>query len=78
MLTSGYVIAGWRTRLEHVRGRLRGKLRRRVQRILAARRFAVAADVGAVAAFASARTGEEVRYDDGQPSTGHEQPPTKP
>jgi len=70
--------SGRGTGLEHVRRRVRGQLRWRVQRILATRRPTVATHVGAVASLASSRSSQEVRHDDGQSGPGHEQPPAKP
>jgi len=70
--------SGRRTGLQYVRGRLRGQLRRRVQRVLATGGPTVATHVRAVTAFASARASEEVHHDDGQPGTGHEQPSAEP
>lgn len=69
---------GRRTGFQYVRRRLRGQLRWRVQRVLAPGRPTVATHVRAVAAFASARSSQEVRHDDGQSGPGHEQPPAKP
>lgn len=66
------------TGLEHVRWRVRGQLRRRVQRIFTAGGSTIATHVRAVAALASPRSSQEVRYDDGQSGPSDEQPPAKP
>jgi len=70
--------SGRRTGLEHVRWRVRGQLRWRVQRILTTRGPTVPTHVSAVASLASSRSSQEVRHDDGQSGAGHEQPPAKP
>lgn len=66
------------TGLEHVRWRIRGQLRRRVQRIFTTGWPTIATHVRAVTALASSRPSQEVCYDDGQSGPSDEQPPAKP
>lgn len=77
-LNTVVIFTGRWTGLKHVRWRVRGQLRRRVQRIFTAGGPTIATHVRAVAALASPRSSQEVRYDDGQSGPSDEQPPAKP